>query len=131
MKRTLLASILLTVAEEASDATDGLLNGCWWKAAAIDEGMRLGYVLGMCDAVRAQPGSPSSGAAYGEIVLALDGFYGDPANARIPVLSALRVVDMQVRGARRAQLDEVIENARRVSAKDAIKRPSPRRSARR
>ena len=61
--------------------------------------------------------SSSAGKVTGfELVSALEKFYSDPANIRIPVGSAIRIYLLQASGKDQATIQELIETARALGA---------------
>jgi len=101
----------------------------WWS---------MGYAQGFQDAlgkidVAAGPNTPcaslaartekqasTAGKVSGfELVSGLEKFYGDPANALIPVGSAIRIYLLQASGKDQTTIQELIETARVLGAQTA------------
>lgn len=87
-----------------SAATDlftfGMWNGHMWKTGSMDT--KLGFLIGINNGLRAE--SPTklddyfAAVSFGEVVLHVDRFYQDPANALIPVAYALMFVRQAMGG---------------------------------
>jgi hypothetical protein len=74
-------------------------------------------------AVRTERQTSTAGKVSGfEIVSGLEKFYSDPANAPIPVGSAIRIYLLQASGKDQATIQELIETARVLGA-EAARRP--------
>ena len=71
-------------------------------------------------AVRTERQSSTAGKVSGfELVSGLEKFYGDPANALIPVGSAIRIYLLQASGKDQTTIQELIETARVLGAQTA------------
>ena len=78
-------------------------------------------------AARTERQSSTSGKVSGfELVSGLERFYGDPANAPIPVGSAIRIYLLQASGKDQTTIQELIDTARLLGA-EATRRPSAQR----
>lgn len=75
-------------------------------------------------AARTERQSATAGKVTGfELVSGLEKFYADPANAPIPVGSAIRIYLLQASGKDQTTIQELIETARVLGA-EAARRPS-------
>jgi len=118
-------------------------NGEDWLKLSSTEKLfwSIGYAQGYADAlgkidVAAGPSSPCTALAtrterqtstFGkvsgfEVVSGLEKFYSDPANAQIPVGSAIRIYLLQASGKDQTTIQELIETARLLGA-EASRRP--------
>lgn len=74
-------------------------------------------------AARTERQSSTAGKVSGfEVVSGLEKFYSDPANALIPVGSAIRIYLLQASGKDQTTIQELIETARALGA-EAARRP--------
>jgi hypothetical protein len=153
MKKIVLGIALLmfaTVAFAQRPATPEInapSNGEDWLRLSSTEKLfwAVGYSQGYRDAldkidVTSGPGTPcaslaarterqtsTSGKVSGfELVSGLERFYGDPANARIPVGSAIRIYLLQASGKDQTTIQELIDTARLLGA-ESVRRPSAQR----
>lgn len=136
--------LLATVAAAAdSPATPEITppaNGTDWMRLSSTEKLfwSIGYSQGYLDAlnkidIASGPNSPcaqlaarterqsaTAGKVSGfELVSGLEKFYGDPANALIPVGSAIRIYLLQASGKDQTTIQELIETARVLGAASA------------
>jgi len=119
-------------------------NGDDWLKLSSTEKLfwSIGYSQGYVDAlnkidVAAGPSSPCTAlstrtgrqtSTYGkvtgfELVSGLEKFYSDPANAQIPIGSAIRIYLLQASGKDQTTIQELIETARLLGA-EAARRPA-------
>jgi hypothetical protein len=115
----LLASVAFS-GELVSDRTNSIHNGRWWRV--MDSSMQLAYVIGLNDGLSyaEKPDAKADfwwpGLSYGEIRQALNQYYDEPANIRIPIRDAIVAVALKVKGLPKADLDQFTEMMRRRSA---------------
>jgi hypothetical protein len=142
------ALLLLATAVSAADRTTPEINppsnGEDWMRLSSTEKLfwSIGYSQGYLDAlnkidVASGPNSPcaqlaarterqsaTAGKVTGfELVSGLEKFYADPANALIPVGSAIRIYLLQASGKDQTTIQELIETARVLGA-EAARRPT-------
>jgi hypothetical protein len=150
MKRIVvgIALLLCALAAMAADATAPAIappnNGEDWMKLSSTEKLfwSIGYSQGYLDAlnkidIASGPNSPcaslasrterqtsTAGKVTGfELVSGLEKFYSDPANALIPVGSAIRIYLLQASGKDQTTIQELIETARVLGA-EAARRPT-------
>jgi hypothetical protein len=120
-------------------------NGEDWTKLSSTEKLfwSIGYAQGYLDAlnkidVASGPNSPCSSLAARterqsstagkvtgfELVSGLEKFYSDPANALVPVGSAIRIYLLQASGKDQTTIQELIETARVLGAQ--ARRPQPK-----
>lgn len=98
--------------------TGGLFNGRFWNAASVEG--RLGYLMGFNDALGAR-GSDGSAARYlptlnfAEQQTAVTRFYQEPENLAIPILGALEVITLKVKGGDQSAIDALLARHRKTS----------------
>ncbi|HVS30224.1 MAG TPA: hypothetical protein VMS98_02110 [Thermoanaerobaculia bacterium] len=79
-------------------------------------------------AARTERQSSTSGKVTGfELVSGLERFYGDPANTRIPVGSAIRIYLLQASGKDQMTIQELIDTARLLGAETGRRSSSAQR----
>jgi hypothetical protein len=143
-----IALLLTAMAGVATSATTPQIappsNGEDWMKLSSTEKLfwSIGYSQGYLDAlnkidVASGPNSPcanlasrterqtsTAGKVTGfELVSGLEKFYGEPANALIPVGSAIRIYLLQASGKDQTTIQELIETARVLGA-EAARRPT-------
>lgn len=150
MKRIIvgIALLLCAMTALAADATTPAIappnNGEDWMKLSSTEKLfwSIGYAQGYSDAlgkidIASGPNSPcanlaarterqtsTAGKVTGfELVSGLEKFYADPANALVPVGSAIRIYLLQASGKDQTTIQELIETARVLGA-EAARRPT-------
>jgi hypothetical protein len=125
-KRMLLSAILFGVCLWANSAgerasTSWQFNGHGWLTMTPPQ--KLSYLRGMYDGLSLgqEAGgliakAPMQGMTFGEIRTALDAFYADASNVRIPVLFAHVWLKHKVGGASPQELDAEAAKFRRMFA---------------
>jgi hypothetical protein len=118
MKRILIASIVLAggicAAADAPEFTGGSRNGRFWLRMAPGE--RIFFVTGFIEGFGAGGKDIGVGVTMGELQKGVDAFFEDPANAGIPISSAVLIFGLKLRGSSPAWLDEQIIGLRRAAA---------------
>jgi hypothetical protein len=138
----MLCSVILTsvaIAGEDPIFTAGSINGRAWHNMTDNE--KLYYAAGFMDGVvqgtgdtrdaasaecrQASPQSSQIKARYlspraslNELRMAVDGFYGDPANIAIPIFEAFRMTVKQAAGVSAAAIDYEVRILRKLAAAD-------------
>ena len=98
--------------------TDGQLNGRFWTAIPADA--KTGFVMGYCAAATGDLSCPSE-AQYGDIQKAIDRFYQEPENLRLPVAVAIQVFARRLRGMSEQTIQAFLEDARKYAASHPAK----------
>lgn len=129
MKRVFLGSILLCCALAAQTAsnqfTNGARNGRYWLW--MDPSARTTFLVGFSEAMHVADAETRrmffdvGVSVFGELQRGVDQFYDDPANASIPIASAISVWALKSNGATAEMVDAYIANLRRLS------KPGPQR----
>jgi hypothetical protein len=139
MRPLLLLALLVGISWAQDTSTlmkTGLsMNGRYWDELSVDG--KMGYVVGVGEALSEVPFhakrdcgcvlnasvetmkalyGEKADALYFETVQAIDLFYKEPANKRIPVISAMKYVAKKMSGATKLELEEY-ETALRRSGK--------------
>ena len=140
----LLVGFTLTIFAEIppNQMTEGFKNGRWWEVC--DSTARAYYLIGMADGLSASDANANISAKYSkdppakpynalgwlfppgtfaEAVKGLDQFYEDPANAAIPIQSALVIFGEKVKGASPEDLAKRTAEARRFANQALEKTP--------
>ena len=150
MKRLVGVTLLLLLATSAvaADRTTPEINppnnGSEWMRLSSTEKLfwSIGYSQGYLEAldkidVASGPNSPcqqlamrteqqsaTAGKVTGfELVSGLEKFYADPANALVPIGSAIRIYLLQASGKDQATIQELIETARVLGAQASRRAP--------
>jgi len=98
--------------------TDGQPNGRFWNSISADA--RFGFVIGYCAAATGTLKCPTE-AQFGEIEKAVDRFYQDPENLRLPIAVAVQVFARRLEGMSEATIQAFLENARKQAASHPTK----------
>ena len=136
----LVATVAFAADSPATPEITPPANGTDWMRLSSTEKLfwSIGYSQGYLDAlnkidVASGPNSPcaalaarterqsaTAGKVSGfELVSGLEKFYGDPANALVPVGSAIRIYLLQASGKDQTTIQELIETARVLGAASA------------
>lgn len=93
--------------------TEGQPNGRFWSHISADT--KSGFVIGYCAAATGNLACPDQ-AEFGEIEKAIDRFYEDPENLRLPIAVAEQVFTRRLAGMSDATIQAFLENARKRAA---------------
>lgn len=127
----LLAAFSVSMAGQvpAAQLTQGSRNGRFWQAIGDTEKLGLieGYLEGAIQVIAdwriseelrtALVETYSGSSTIGEIVKGLDGFYAEPANARIPIRAAISLFRAKVNGISPAEFEKQVAVLRELASR--------------
>ena len=100
--------------------THGLVNCRFWRVAPFDG--RVMYLSGFAEGLALGSGAknhvywPDNTFSSGDMESAVAAFCQTPENVNVAVMLAMRIVTARVSGSSPAEIEDMIANARRVSA---------------
>jgi hypothetical protein len=98
--------------------TEGQPNGRFWNQIPADA--KFGFVVGFCAAATGVLSCPAE-AQFGEIEKAIDRFYQEPENLRLPVAVAIQTFARRLSGMSEANIQAFLESARKEAASHPAK----------
>lgn len=137
-KIVLIFSSVLIFAGGVHAADWGRVDGKYWnnintKWGQSGEAIKANYLIGildgfhfMIDRAERPEGAPVFPRKdMNRVISALDRFYGNPDNVKIPAVYALAIVNMQLRGVDKQTIEQVIQEKRTFWNKDGQQTVQP------